>query len=215
MLEFRNVTGVKSIKKRFILKDISFKLEKGYIMGLAGKNGAGKTTLIDYIMDSKAKYLGEILVDGENIRKNYPDILNYLGLVSENNIFFEKFTAQQNAELLGTLYKDWNQEVFEINMEKMGVSRDLAIKRMSRGEYMKFQMAFAMAHKSKLYLIDEATSKMDPVFRKEFYNIMHEVIEDESASIILVTHLEEELEYQTDYIAILEKGEMISFESVI
>lgn len=215
MLEFRNVTGVKSIKKRFILKDISFKLEKGYIMGLAGKNGAGKTTLIDYIMDSKAKYSGEILVDGENIRKNYPDILNYLGLVSENNIFFEKFTAQQNAELLGTLYKDWNQEVFEINMEKMGVSRDLAIKRMSRGEYMKFQMAFAMAHKSKLYLIDEATSKMDPVFRKEFYNIMHEVIEDESASIILVTHLEEELEYQTDYIAILEKGEMISFESVI
>ena len=215
MLEFRNVTGVKSIKKRFILKDISFKLEKGYIMGLAGKNGAGKTTLIDYIMDSKAKYLGEILVDGENIRKNYPDILNYLGLVSENNIFFEKFTAQQNAELLGTLYKDWNQEVFEINMEKMGVSRDLAIKRMSRGEYMKFQMAFAMAHKSKLYLIDEATSKMDPVFRKEFYNIMHEVIEDESASIILVTHLEEELEYQADYIAILEKGEMISFESVI
>ena len=215
MLEFRNVTGVKSIKKRFILKDISFKLEKGYIMGLAGKNGAGKSTLIDYIMDSKAKYSGEILVDGENIRKNYPDILNYLGLVSENNIFFEKFTAQQNAELLGTLYKDWNQEVFEINMEKMGVSRDLAIKRMSRGEYMKFQMAFAMAHKSKLYLIDEATSKMDPVFRKEFYNIMHEVIEDESASIILVTHLEEELEYQTDYIAILEKGEMISFESVI
>lgn len=215
MLEFRNVTGVKSIKKRFILKDISFKLEKGYIMGLAGKNGAGKTTLIDYIMDSKAKYSGEILVDGENIRKNYPDILNYLGLVSENNIFFEKFTAQQNAELLGTLYKDWNQEVFEINMEKMGVSRDLAIKRMSRGEYMKFQMAFAMAHKSKLYLIDEATSKMDPVFRKEFYNIMHEVIEDESASIILVTHLEEELEYQADYIAILEKGEMISFESVI
>lgn len=215
MLEFRNVTGVKSIKKRFILKDISFKLEKGYIMGLAGKNGAGKTTLIDYIMDSKAKYSGEILVDGENIRKNYPDILNYLGLVSENNIFFEKFTAQQNAELLGTLYKDWNQEVFEINMEKMGVSRGLAIKRMSRGEYMKFQMAFAMAHKSKLYLIDEATSKMDPVFRKEFYNIMHEVIEDESASIILVTHLEEELEYQADYIAILEKGEMISFESVI
>ena len=215
MLEFRNVTGVKSIKKRFILKDISFKLEKGYIMGLAGKNGAGKTTLIDYIMDSKAKYSGEILVDGENIRKNYPDILNYLGLVSENNIFFEKFTAQQNAELLGTLYKDWNQEVFEINMEKMGVSRDLAIKRMSRGEYMKFQMAFAMAHNSKLYLIDEATSKMDPVFRKEFYNIMHEVIEDESASIILVTHLEEELEYQADYIAILEKGEMISFESVI
>lgn len=215
MIEFKNVTGVKSIINRFVLKDISFKLEKGYIMGLAGKNGAGKSTLIDYIMEPKIKYSGEIFLDGENIRKNHPDILNYLGLVSENNIFFEKFTAQQNAELLGTLYKDWNQEVFEMNMEKMDVSKDLVIKRMSRGEYIKFQMAFAMAHKPKLYLIDEATSKMDPVFRKEFYNIMHEIIEDESASIILVTHLEEELEYQVDYIGILEKGEMISFESVI
>lgn len=215
MIEFKNVTGVKSIINRFVLKDISFKLEKGYIMGLAGKNGSGKSTLIDYIMEPKIKYSGEIFLDGENIRKNHPDILNYLGLVSENNIFFEKFTAQQNAELLGTLYKNWNQEVFEMNMEKMDVSKDLVIKRMSRGEYMKFQMAFAMAHKTKLYLIDEATSKMDPIFRKEFYNIMHEIIEDESASIILVTHLEEELEYQVDYIAILEKGEMISFESVI
>lgn len=215
MIEFKNVTGVKSIINRFVLKDISFKLEKGYIMGLAGKNGSGKSTLIDYIMEPKIKYSGEIFLDGENIRKNHPDILNYLGLVSENNIFFEKFTAQQNAELLGTLYKNWNQEVFEMNMEKMDVSKDLVIKRMSRGEYMKFQMAFAMAHKPKLYLIDEATSKMDLVFRKEFYNIMHEIIEDESASIILVTHLEEELEYQVDYIAILEKGEMISFESVI
>lgn len=215
MIEFKNVTGVKSIINRFVLKDISFKLEKGYIMGLAGKNGSGKSTLIDYIMEPKIKYSGEIFLDGENIRKNHPDILNYLGLVSENNIFFEKFTAQQNAELLGTLYKNWNQEVFEMNMEKMDVSKDLVIKRMSRGEYMKFQMAFAMAHKTKLYLIDEATSKMDPIFRKEFYNIMHEIIEDESASIILVTHLEEELEYQVDYIGILEKGEMISFESVI
>lgn len=215
MLEFKNVTGVKNITRRFVLRDISFKLEKGYIMGLTGKNGAGKSTLIDYIMEPKIKYSGEIFLDGENIRENHVEILNYLGLVSENNIFFKTLTAKQNAELLGRFYKDWNQEIFEINMKKMEVSTDLIIKTMSRGEYMKFQMAFAMAHKSKLYLIDEATSKMDPIFRKEFYNIMHEIIEDESASIILVTHLEEELEYKVDYIGILEKGDMISFKSVI
>ena len=100
-------------------------------------------------------------------------------------------------------------------MKKMGVGLDLIVKNMSRGEYMKFQMAFAMAHKPKLYLIDEATSKMDPVFRKDFYNIMHEIIEDESASIILVTHLEEELEFKVDYVGIMENGKMISFNEVI
>lgn len=212
ILEFKNVTGK---SKKFNLKNVSFQLENGYIMGLAGKNGAGKSTLINYIMEPKGKYSGEILLDGENILDNHTEMLNYLGLVSESNIFFEEFTAKQNSELLGILYNDWSQEIFEHNMEKMGVGLDLNVKNMSRGEYMKFQMAFAMAHKPKLYLIDEATSKMDPVFRKDFYNIMHEIIEDESASIILVTHLEEELEFRVDYIGIMDDGKMISFNEVI
>ena len=212
ILEFKNVTGK---SKKFNLKNVSFELENGYIMGLAGKNGAGKSTLINYIMEPKGKYSGEILLDGENILDNHTEILNYLGLVSENNIFFEEFTAKQNSELLGILYNDWSQDTFEYNMEKMGVGLDLNVKNMSRGEYMKFQMAFAMAHKPKLYLIDEATSKMDPVFRKDFYNIMHEIIEDESVSIILVTHLEEELEFRVDYVGIMDDGKMISFNEVI
>lgn len=212
ILEFKNVTGK---SKKFNLKNVSFQLENGYIMGLAGKNGAGKSTLINYIMEPKGKYSGEILLDGENILDNHTEILNYLGLVSENNIFFEEFTAKQNSELLGILYNDWSQDTFEYNMEKMGVGLDLNVKNMSRGEYMKFQMAFAMAHKPKLYLIDEATSKMDPVFRKDFYNIMHEIIEDESVSIILVTHLEEELEFRVDYVGIMDDGKMISFNEVI
>ena len=212
ILEFKNVTGK---SKKFNHKNVSFELENGYIMGLAGKNGAGKSTLINYIMEPKGKYSGEILLDGENILDNHTEILNYLGLVSENNIFFEEFTAKQNSELLGILYNDWSQDIFEHNMEKMGVSLDLKVKNMSRGEYMKFQMAFAMAHKPKLYLIDEATSKMDPVFRKDFYNIMHEIIEDESVSIILVTHLEEELEFRVDYVGIMDDGKMISFNEVI
>ena len=166
-------------------------------------------------MDPKGKYSGEIFLDEENILENHTEILNYLGFVSENNIFFETVTAKQNSELLGIFYKEWNQESFEANMKKMGVGLDLIVKNMSRGEYMKFQMAFAMAHKPKLYLIDEATSKMDPVFRKDFYNIMHEIIEDESASIILVTHLEEELEFKVDYVGIMENGKMISFNEVI
>ena len=212
ILEFKNVTGK---SKKFNLKNVSFQLENGYIMGLAGKNGAGKSTLINYIMEPKGKYSGEILLDGENILDNHTEILNYLGLVSENNIFFEEFTAKQNSELLGILYNDWSQDTFEYKMEKMGVGLDLNVKNMSRGEYMKFQMAFAMAHKPKLYLIDEATSKMDPVFRKDFYKIMHEIIEDESASIILVTHLEEELEFRVDYVGIMDSGKMISFDAVI
>ena len=76
ILEFKNVTGK---SKKFNLKNVSFQLENGYIMGLAGKNGAGKSTLINYIMEPKGKYSGEILLDGENILDNHTEILNYLG----------------------------------------------------------------------------------------------------------------------------------------
>ncbi len=218
MLEFKNVTGISNNKRgkmQFDLQNISFKLEKGYVMGLAGKNGAGKTTLLEYIMNEKAQYEGEILIDGENIKNNHVNILNYIGFVSGNNVFLDKHKVIENANLLGRLYKDWNQSEFEKNLERMDVSREMFVGNMSRGEFMKFQMAFAMAHNPKLYLIDEATSKMDPIFRREFYKIMSEIIEREDSSIVLVTHLEEELEFKVDYKAVMEKGRLVSFNEAI
>ena len=68
ILEFKKVTGK---TKHFNLQDVSFALEPGYIMGLAGKNGAGKSTLIDYIMNPKQQYTGEILIEGVNIRDKH------------------------------------------------------------------------------------------------------------------------------------------------
>lgn len=97
LLEFEHVTGT---SKKFALQDINFSLEAGYICGLAGKNGAGKSTLIDYIMNPKQRYTGEIRVNGVNIRKNHAYIKNKLGFVSEENQFFGERTAMQNAEML-------------------------------------------------------------------------------------------------------------------
>lgn len=76
---------------------------------------------------------------------------------------------------------------------------------------MRFQMAFAMAHGTKLYLLDEATAGMDPVFRVDFFKILHEVIAEEEASVLMATHLAEELEHKMDYVGIMEEGRMVSF----
>ena len=76
ILEFKNVTGK---TKHFNLQNVSFTLEPGYIMGLAGKNGAGKSTLIDYIMSPKKQYTGEILIEGVNIRDKHYHMMNRIG----------------------------------------------------------------------------------------------------------------------------------------
>ena len=80
---------------------------------------------------------------------------------------------------------------------------------------MKFQLALAMAHRPKLYLIDEATAGMDPIFRKEFFRMLRTMIQSEEASVLLITHIEEELEVAMDYVGVMEDGRLISFETTL
>lgn len=208
ILEFEHVTGT---KRKFHLGDVNFCLPAGYLMGLAGKNGAGKTTLFDYIMNPKQQYTGTIRLCGEDIRKDHVAMRNKIGFVSEKNQFFNGYSAQKNAELLGGFYQKFDMEMFRLTMKRMEVGTGKIVGKMSRGELMRFQMAFAMAHGTKLYLLDEATAGMDPVFRVDFFKILHEIIGEEQASVLMATHLSEELEHKVDYVGIMEHGKMISF----
>ena len=208
LLEFEHVTGT---SKKFHLEDIHFSLPAGYIMGLAGKNGAGKTTLIDYIMNPKVRYTGTIRIDGNDIRKNLIKTRNQVGFVSEENRFLKERSALQNAEILGPLYEVWDMELFREALNKMDLSSTRVVGKMSRGELMKFQMAFAMAHKPVLYLLDEVTVGMDPVFRIDFFRMLQEVIRTEEASVLMTSHIQTEIGQKMDYVGIMEAGRLIQF----
>ena len=208
LLEFEHVTGT---SKKFHLEDIHFSLPAGYIMGLAGKNGAGKTTLIDYIMNPKVRYTGTIRIDGNDIRKNLIKTRNQVGFVSEENRFLKERSALQNAEILGPLYEVWDMELFREALNKMDLPITRVVGKMSRGELMKFQMAFAMAHKPVLYLLDEVTVGMDPVFRIDFFKMLQEVIRTEEASVLMTSHIQTEIGQKMDYVGIMEAGRLIQF----
>ncbi|MBP3889035.1 MAG: ABC transporter ATP-binding protein [Cellulosilyticum sp.] len=212
LLEFKEVTGR---GKKFKLDHISFALEPGYMMGLAGKNGAGKTTLVRYILDEHYPYEGDILLDGRNIKEDRKQTLDEIGFISEENVFFEQFSITQNVELMGDFYSRWDSVLFEQCLKEMGLYVGQKVGNLSRGEYMKFQLAFAMAHKPKLYILDEATAGMDPIFRKEFFKFLRQTIMDEKASILMITHIEEELEEKMDYVGIMEQGRLVEFKSVL
>ena len=209
ILEFKNVTGK---SKHFNLQNVSFALEPGFIMGLAGKNGAGKSTLIDYIMNPKQQYTGEILIDGVNIRDKHYRMMNRIGFISDNNTgFLYEKTAKENMEIFGPLYDDWDDTRFFKAMQKMNLSPGKTVGKMSRGELFKFQTAFAMAHKPALYLIDEATAGMDPVFRIDYFKILQEIIAEEDASILMTSHIQDEIQRKMDFVGIMEDGKLIEF----
>ena len=76
---------------------------------------------------------------------------------------------------------------------------------------MKFQMAFAMAHHPVIYLLDEVTAGMDPVFRIDFFKLLQEVIAEEKASVLMTSHIASEMERKTDFVGILEQGRLVQF----
>ena len=206
------ITMLNAKRKKFNLKNINMMLEPGFIYAIAGENGAGKTTLFKYILSEGIKYSGDIVVFGENIRKNHKNAMNIIGFVSEDNIFFEKRTCKQNAMILGILYDKFDMELFNQIMDNMSLSPNRTYDKMSRGEKIKFQLAFAIAHQSRLLLLDEATTGMDPVFRIEFFDMLRRFLVDEKCCVLMTSHNMTEIMKQTDYVAIMNHGELSEFK---
>ena len=212
MLEFRNVC---TNKKKFSLNNISFTAESGFITAITGTNGAGKTTLLSLITKEESKYTGEILFDGVDIRTDHDKLRSILGIVCDERYFFDGFTANENVKLLSHFYPEWNNDIFKEQMKAMGISGGRKLSYLSRGEYIRFQLAFAMAHGARLYIMDEATAGMDPIYRKDFFKSVHELLAaNPDVTIIMTTHIEEDIRKHMDYIGVLDKGNLISFSEV-
>lgn len=207
MLEFRDVT----IKRgKFTLSNINFQLEDGYLLGILGKNGAGKTTLLNTLIERHSVYTGDIFYQGRDIKKEPEWFLEKCAYIADNNMFFGKKTAMENVELLSGFYEKMDKEKFKTYMDEMELSYRKLVGAMSRGQFIRFQIAFARAHCAKLYLLDEATAGMDPVFRREFYNILRQILAEE-ATILMTTHIQSDIDRNMDYICRLEQGKMAFF----
>ena len=201
-------------KKKFILKDISFTVENGYITGLIGHNGAGKTTLFRCVMNRNAEYDGTIWVNGKNIKSNHAEFMNQIAYISDDAVFFHQKTAMENVKMYKGLYENFSTEIFVEEMERMKLPVSRQVQKMSRGEFLKFQMAFAMAHGTKLYLLDEVTAGMDPVYRKDFFRILKQLLVEEDVAILMSTHIADEVVKHMDYVVELNNGELVSFQMV-
>lgn len=209
----KQVQGKKALpgRNRFTLKNIDFELPEGYIMGIVGENGAGKTTFFHYVMDEKKRYQGNFYLDGTDIAKDHAWSMNRIGFVSEEQCFLRQKSALENAKILGNFYDVFDLALFQETMEQTSVSAAEIVEKMSRGEYMKFQFAFAIAHKPRLLLMDEPTAGMDPVFRKEFYRLLRQQLQQQ-CSVIMSSHLEDDIRREFDYIGQFEQGTFVSFQ---
>lgn len=196
--------------RKFHLSDICFSLEKGFIMGIIGKNGAGKTTLMRLLFGVYAKSQGEVYIEGQRSSKNVLKTKQSIGYIVEEDRFLFGKSLLENGNIFGGFYDQFDIEYFRELLSKYDLEEDKTPEQLSKGMKIKFQLAFVLANRPKLLLLDEPTGGLDPLFRQEFLTILQGLVEEENMGVIISTHITTDLDKIADYIMILDKGKMIS-----
>ena len=195
--------------KGFELKNISFNVPQGCIVGLIGENGAGKTTTIKSILNI-SKCEGIVKIFGKDNIKYEKEIKEETGVVLDDSFLSDYLTAKQVNLIMREFYKTWNENKYINLLKQFNIPTDKLIKDFSSGMKMKLKIATAISHNPKLLILDEPTSGLDPVVRNEILDIFRKYIEeDETRSILLSTHITTDLEHISDYIVFIEKGKLI------
>ncbi len=205
-LDLRNVS--KSFSA-FKLRDLSFSLPKGYIMGFVGPNGAGKTTTIQLILNMLEKDAGQILVFGSDNIKSENAVKQDIGVVFDSVFYVDSWTVKDTEKAISIFYDNWNHDVFSEMVRRFDLPPRKRVGELSRGMQMKLMLACAFSHNAKLLILDEPTSGLDPVTRSEFLEILQEYIKDGERSVLFSTHITTDLERVADYITLINQGELI------
>ena len=205
-LEIRNLS--KSFGG-FALRNVSFALPKGYIMGLIGPNGSGKTTTIQLILNMLRRDSGTIQVLGRDSAAQERAIKASLGVVFDSSCFSDDWQAAQVEQAISPFYANWNRDTFAQLLRKFHIDPARRGRELSRGMQMKLMLACAFSYDAKLLILDEPTSGLDPVSRDELLSILAAYIEDGEHSVLFSTHITEDLERAADYITYLRYGELV------
>ncbi len=195
--------------KGFKLDNISFSMEKGFIMGFIGPNGAGKSTTIKLIMNLLRKDAGEILVFGKDHIRHEKEIKNRIGFVYDENYYYEELTPLQMKRVVAPLYKNWDDNTFTNYMSRFELPLNKQIKDLSKGMKMKYSLAIALSHNADLLIMDEPTSGLDPIVRRELLDILTSVSREENKGVFFSTHITSDLDRVADFITFINEGKIV------
>lgn len=195
--------------EKFHLKDVSFELEKGYIMGFIGRNGAGKTTTLKSILNMVHADSGEVSVFGMDFLENELALKQDIGYTFGGVDYYIKSKIKRVTDAVKRFYNNWDEEVYRSYLKKFKLDEDKKISELSDGMKVKYSLTLALSHDAKLFILDEPTSGLDPVARDSLLELFQELVEDGERSILFSTHITSDLEKCADYITYIMNGKVI------
>lgn len=211
-MEILRVEGLCKSYEGFALKDVSFTLDEGYIMGFIGRNGAGKTTTIKSILGLIHADSGRVTICGHDLAAEELACKQQVGVVLGEFDYYKRYTLSGIAQIYKRFYDKWNDAAFLEYMKKFELVESKKINELSSGMKVKFALALALSHDARLLILDEPTSGLDPVSRDELLSIFQGIIEDGRRSVFLSTHITSDLERRADFITYIKDGRIIASE---
>lgn len=203
-------------KKKSVLKDLSFKVERGSVVGFLGPNGAGKSTSLKVMLNLIRKDAGECHILGFNTEYDYDKSLKSTGALVELPVFYEFMTGFDNLLITANIFKNITNEAIDASLRRVGLfeHKDKKVSQYSTGMRQKLYVAKILLMKPKVIILDEPTSGMDPKGQAEMRDIIKSLAGEGDITVLVSSHLLYEIEQVADYVVIIKDGVVVTYGRV-
>ena len=206
-----NVLTVKGLCKSypsFTLKEVSFALPQGTVMGFVGRNGAGKSTTLKSVLGLVHPDKGQVTFMEQDVAQNEQYMKENIGVVLGGIDFYAQKKIKTITDVTRRFYPNWEEEKYRHYLSLFGIDETKRVRELSDGMRVKYLIALALSHQAKLLILDEPTSGLDPVSRDELTELFRAIVADGSRSILFSTHITSDLEKCADHITFIKDGEI-------
>ena len=207
-----NALLVENLHKKypaFELKDVSFVVRPGEIMGFIGRNGAGKTTTLKSIMNLIHYVSGRIEAFDLDMTKHELENKQRIGFALSELNYYPNKTIRQLMNVTKRFYKNFDEQKFTEVCKLFNLNIDKKLEELSSGMKVKYSVAVALSHKAELLILDEPTSGLDPVSRDEILDIFREIVKNKDRAILFSTHITSDLDKCASNITYIHNGSII------
>lgn len=200
--------------KKIALKNVDLTVSRGRVFGLVGENGAGKTTLIKHIMGLLKAQQGSVRVFGIDPVKDPVGALSRIGYLSEDRDIPHWMRIDELMNYTRAFYPDWDVSYAEELRQIFRLDVSSKIKELSRGQKAQAALLTALAYRPPLLLLDEPSSGLDPVVRRDILTAIIRTVADEGRTVLFSSHLLDEVERVADDVVMIHEGRIILSDSL-